>query len=108
MKFVAKHVCSWGIQISMCTLRRSIRRSIPSPTTSWYSGPFGCVRLLLVSIICPGGTPGYPPIRRQYHLNEHGVKEPSYLRDIAAVVVVRFGIGSVKVMKQLSLPLVGV
>lgn len=33
--------------------------SSPSPTTSWYSGPVGCVKMLLVSIMgaaCPLAT----------------------------------------------------
>ena len=39
--------------------RSSFRIYVPSPTTSWYSGPVGCVKILLVSIIgaaCPLAT----------------------------------------------------
>lgn len=35
---------------------------VPSPTTNWYSGPVGCVRVLFVSISWPWpGAPGNPP-----------------------------------------------
>ena len=36
-----------------------MRHGLPSPTTSWYSGPVGCDRILFVSIMgaaCPFAT----------------------------------------------------